>query len=112
MIVSKVDTELRTMNLVHLVDPRGGQTIAIESLKQWVVKTLVVGDFFTRQIGKARCSDEDNYNKKTGRELAKSRMRAVILTVVEIDGENLVLEDEQKNRYTFKGSYFVGYNDT
>ncbi len=110
MMVSSVDTELRSMNLISLLNPRGGQTIAIESLKPWIVKTLTVGDFFTKQLGKARCSDEDNYNKATGRELAKSRMKAVILTVVEIDGEILVLQDEKKNRYTFKGSYFVGYD--
>lgn len=97
--------------LIPRTEPRGGTTIAIESLKPWFHKTLVLGEKITKQIGKARCSEQDNYNKKTGRELAKSRMTKVVLTVVNIDGEHITLEDENKSRYEFKGSYFVGYHE-
>lgn len=91
--------------------PRGGETIAMEFLESWFVKELKVGNFFTKLVGKARCSDEDNYNKKIGRELAVSRMKKTVLTVTGIESEVIVLQDTDKNIYVLKGTHFVGYNE-
>lgn len=86
------------------VCPRGGQTIAMESLQTWFVQSLKVGDTFDKRVGKARCSIEDNFNKKTGRELAESRMKLMKFTVVSHNifaGTTIIrLEDSNKNNYT------------
>ena len=66
------------------LNPKGGETVALEVPEPWVLEALTVGDFFTKQIGKAKCSTEDNYNKKTGRDLARSRMKPTVLTVIDI----------------------------
>ena len=100
---------------------RGGQTIALEVPPPWFIETLQSLDFFTKSVGKARCSDEENYNKKTGRELAKSRMKPTVLTVLsnqDFGGVRiLVLEDMNKNKYILekrvgnKQVHFIGYNE-
>lgn len=86
------------------VHPRGGQTIAMESLQTWFVESLKVGDTFDKRVGKARCSMDDNFNKKTGRELAESRMKLNKFTVVSsnVFGKTTIirLEDSNKNSYT------------
>lgn len=82
---------------------RGGETVAMQALEPWFIETLVPGDFFTKQVGFARCSDEENYNKKTGRELAKSRMKNMVFTVVSNNQYSstriLVLQDEKGRLY-------------
>jgi hypothetical protein len=82
---------------------RGGETIAFEVPEPWVIEALTIGDFLTKLVGKAKCSDEDNYSKKIGRELASSRMKATVLTVVRLEnyGElrTAVLEDSKGHKY-------------
>jgi len=103
------------------VKSRGGITVALEVPEPWVVESLVIGDFVTKQVGRARCSHDDNYNKKTGRELALSRTKTTTLTVVGLDnvGEDrfLVLQDPQGNTYeiekkqNYTKAHFIGYNE-
>jgi len=97
----------------------GGETVAMQELEPWFVESLKPGDFFTKLVGKARCSDKENYNKKVGRELAKSRMSPTILTVLSnSDYGNtrvLILVDSKKNMYelhkkaTNAKVHFLGY---
>ena len=85
------------------ISSRGGETIAFEVPEPWVLEALTIGDFFTKFIGKAKCSDEDNYNKKTGRVLSTSRLKATVLTVVRLEnyGElrTAVLQDAKGKKY-------------
>jgi hypothetical protein len=66
------------------IEALGGTTVAIEQPKSWILPTLKVGEFFDKKVGIAKCSDEDRYNKKLGREIAVSRMKPVRLTVKRI----------------------------
>lgn len=86
-----------------IVHAKAGETIAMEPIQGWVVDTLNQGDFFEKKIGTAKCSDEDNFNKKIGRDLAQSRMKSKKLTVISNDNYTkvriLVLEDTDGDRY-------------
>jgi len=85
------------------VKARGGQTIAMQELTSWFVNSLQEGEFFVKSIGKCRCSDKENYNKKLGRELSSSRMKATKLTVNKVlifsGTKEVELIDEQNNKY-------------
>jgi hypothetical protein len=85
---------------------RGGETVAMQALEPWFIESLTPGDFFTKQVGFAVCSDEDNYCKKTGRELAKSRMKNMVFTVIgnqQFTVDRLVvLQDEKDRLYVIK----------
>jgi hypothetical protein len=106
-------------NLPYEVAPKGGETIAMEAIEPWHLDQFEVGNFFTKKVGVARCSDEDNYNKKVGRELALSRMKDTVLTVIDFKdyGEMklAVLEDNKGKQYivekrpNFKRVHFVSY---
>jgi hypothetical protein len=65
-------------------------------------------------VGKARCSNSENYNKKTGRELATSRMKPTYLTVEYIiegpKGFILSLSDKTGNQYILEKSNVEGAN--
>jgi hypothetical protein len=121
MIVTSVDILAKEITISSSVNPRGGETIAVEVPPPWFIETLQPQDFFMKSVGKARCSDEDNYNKKVGRELAQSRMkptRLIVLSNQDFGGVRiLVLEDKDKNKYVFekrvgnKQVHFIGYND-
>lgn len=90
------------------VSPKGGATVAMEAIPSWLLSTLKEGDTIVRKVGIARCSDEDNYCRKTGRELAESRMKQTVLTVDKVFpiGERTVvfLKDETGNLYEVKSS--------
>jgi hypothetical protein len=95
---------------------KGGKTIAMESIPLWFAKDLKTGDFFTKSVGKARCSDEENYNKKTGRELSQSRMKPMVFTVMVNEGVpdngHLVLRDKAGCIYIFEkkpGSQYLHF---
>lgn len=102
------------------VHPRGGETVAMESLQAWFVESLSVGDVFTKRLGKSKCSLDDNFNKKTGRELAQSRMKPMEFTVVSknLFGTTtiLIVKDLLGNEYTLcskagtKISHLIEYN--
>lgn len=77
-----------------VISPRGGTTVAMEVPELWFVNTLKVGDFFEKRVGTARCSDDDNYSKKIGRDLAVSRMKQTRLTVVTVVSDIVILEDK------------------
>ena len=89
------------------LDPRGGLTVAIEAPHTEVIKQIQVGESFDQKVGIAKCSTEDNYNKKIGRELAVSRMKSTNLKCVEVqdepNGDRLVaLSDGNNNALLFK----------
>jgi hypothetical protein len=98
---------------------KGGQTVAMQELELWFVESLKAGDFFTKLAGQAKCSDKENYNKKTGRELAKSRMKATVFTVQENNDygglRELILKDDKNNSYVLQKRpdhnkvHFIGY---
>lgn len=98
--------------------PTGGETLAMEAIPTWLVKELVIGDFFEKSLGKAVCSKSDRYCKSIGREVAKSRMKKIKLTVISIDvWDNyrlVLLADKDKNVYSIKSvngkqhAYFLG----
>lgn len=87
------------------IDPRGGSTVAMEAIQSWLLENLQMGDTIVRKIGIAKCSDEDNYCKKTGREIAKSRLKQTTLTVVNIvrlgtiQTVTVFFEDEKGNLF-------------
>lgn len=101
------------------VHPRGGETIAMESIQTWFLESLKVGDTFEKRVGKAKCSLDDNYSKKAGRELSQSRMKLTKFTVIShnVFGGNLIvrLEDSNKKTYTLcskvgsKIAHFIEY---
>lgn len=100
------------------VDSRGGQTIAFEVPQAWFLKTLQPGDFFEKKVGKARCSNDDNYNKKIGRELASSRMKSTKLictsNIEGLDDRMTILQDPQGNLYILRSksegvAHFIDY---
>lgn len=82
---------------------KSGETIAMESLQGWFVDGLVRGGFFEKKVGYCKFSENDNFNKKIGRESSRSTMKTKRLTVVCNDDygyvKNLVLEDKEGNRY-------------
>lgn len=98
----------------------GGATIAVEELKDWILPTLNPGDFFEKKIGIAVCSEKDRFDKKTGRELAKSRAKLQKLTVQkvikELDKTIVTMLDSSENTYTFvkynnaKSVFFIDFN--
>lgn len=81
---------------------KGGKTIALEVFEPWLFDQLVVGDFLEKRVGIARCSYDDNYNKKIGRELAASRLKLRKLTVMQKMNDLLVLLDEYGNYYVLR----------
>lgn len=85
------------------ISAKGGQTIVMEELKSWFVNSLSEGEFFAKKVGKARCSDKENYNKKLGRELSLSRAKVVTLTVQKIlilsNSKEVLLSDVEGNSY-------------
>ena len=89
------------------LNPCSGRTVAIEVPEAWFFDTVVVGDFFEKRVGIARCHSEENYNKAIGREVATSRMKLTRLTVVRNSKDILkkhwiVLEDTAGNFYTLQ----------
>lgn len=91
-----------------VASPRGGSTVAMEAIQSWLLDNLNQGDTIVRKVGIARCSDEDNYCKKIGRELAQSRLKQTTLTVVNIVKLNgfviVFFEDEKGNLFEVKKS--------
>jgi hypothetical protein len=58
--------------------PKGGNTIVMEKItfEEFEAATPCLEEpEFRLRVGIARCSKKENYNKKVGRELAKSRMK-------------------------------------
>lgn len=119
--VRKFKPEFNLMNFTYesKLEARGGETIAMQEVQVWFAQQLKPGDFFTKSVGKARCSDDENYNKKTGRDIATSRMKAVTLTVISNEDfggvRRLVLTDTSGNAYLLEKRinhnkvHFVGY---
>lgn len=104
---------------IETIDGRGGATIAMEELQAWFFEDLKLFDFFDKKIGKARCSEEDNFSKKAGRDLALSRMKIKTLTVVDVDNQEksktVTLRDKEGSLYLLlkyknaKSVFFIGY---
>lgn len=104
----------------HVVNPRGGTTIALEVIEPWFFDSLAVNDFFDKKVGSARCSKDDNYCKKVGRQLSTQRMkttRLVVQSLVSNETEKIIiLVDSNNNLYILKKInghkvHFVGYNE-
>lgn len=60
---------VRRMGLSHLVNPRGGMTVAL----------LVDDEGLILEFANAWCSDKDNYNKQIGRDIALGRLTKRLL---------------------------------
>lgn len=113
--------DLETFSYLSVLDARGGETIAMEEVPAWLLGKVETGDFFTKKVGKARCSDKENYNKKVGRQLAESRMKPTVLTVLSNQDfrgvKVLILTDDQNNLYQLEQEIgqtkvrFIGYNN-
>jgi hypothetical protein len=113
--------DLERYSYLSELDAKGGETIAMEEVPAWLLDKVETGDFFTKKIGKAKCSDKENYNRKVGRELAESRMKPVVLTVIsnqDFHGVRiLILIDDQSNLYELQKKLghdkvrFIGYNN-
>lgn len=90
------------------IQPRGGSTVAMESIQSWVLDTLEQGSSIVRKVGISRCSDDDNYCRKTGRQIAESRLKSTTLTVVNLvkmgDFVTVFFEDENDNLFEIKKS--------
>lgn len=86
---------------------RGGTTIAVETIQKWVLESLKIGDSIEKRVGKAYCSDKDNYNKKIGIELSSKRTKLTKLTVERIltlMNPIVVFKDSEGNLYTIIGT--------
>lgn len=71
---------VRNLDTFNQIDSKGGLTVAVEGVDVEVFKqsfmNLFSKDFtVTVKIGFAVCSDKDGFVKKTGRELASSRLK-------------------------------------
>jgi hypothetical protein len=81
---------------------KGGFTVVIQTPETWLLPTLKEGDFFVKQVGIVKCSMDDLYCRKTGRDLALESIKPTKLTV-KLAGEfTTTLEDERKNIYVFR----------
>lgn len=87
---------------------KGGSTVAMEAIPSWLLDNLQQDDSIVRKVGIAVCSTDDNYCRKTGRELAESRLKQTTLTVVNlvnIGGFVIVFfEDDNGNLFEVKKS--------
>lgn len=81
------------------------ETVAIVSIQPWFFEALKPGDFFERKLGIAKCNPEDNFCKKTGREIAIKNMKNTKLTVEsiyqDIKEKLIVMKDDSGRRYNF-----------
>lgn len=101
------------------VEAKGGVTVALESIPSWFLDQLKVGDTFEKRVGKAHCSKDDNYSRKSGRELSESRMKLIKFTVESSSlfgmTRIVTLIDNDSNRYTLcskqgsKNAHFIEY---
>ena len=78
--MSVLYNHVRNVNVFNQIDSKGGLTIAVEGMDLEVFKqsfmNLFNKDFsVTVRVGFAVCSDKDGFVKKTGRELAFSRLK-------------------------------------
>ncbi len=101
-------------SMSHIL-PKGGTTIALDVFEPWLFDQLVEGDTIEKRVGIARCSDEDNYHKAIGRELAASRLKLRKLKVTAKYEKILALSDDEGNLYTIKKResgkvHFVEFN--
>ena len=107
----------RKYNKIGELTSKGGETIAFDSIQPWFFDTLEEGIFFERLVGKARCSNEENFSRKIGRDLARSRMKNTKLTVLKVERTGgthfAVLSDSKGGLYGLERKkdrvYFVEY---
>jgi hypothetical protein len=97
------------------IAPRGGVTLAMEQIEAWYFDTLEMGTFFEKSIGKARCSRDDNYCKKVGRDLAVERMKPTKLTVIAsivspVDNKKIVVLKDAKDNSLYYLKKVTGNN--
>lgn len=84
---------------------RGGTTIAMEEIPVDMFNEMTPDHTLECFVGKAKCSNKDNYNKKTGRNIAVGRMKEIALSVLAVStNENgtreVVLQDGTGSQYT------------
>ena len=89
------------------VHGRGGETVAMDAIPVWFSRDLKEGDFFEKRVGKSRCSMDDIFCKKTGRQFAESRLKLKKLTVTSVENSEseikIYLRDSQKDTYLLVG---------
>lgn len=72
--------------VVKVVKAQGGTTLAlqiptVEEFEAFAIKPLDHWGFYDSielEFGMSKCSSEDNYNKKIGREITKGRMKPIV----------------------------------
>lgn len=90
------------------MNPKGGTTVAMEVIQSWLLDTIQQGDTIVRKVGIAKCSDDDNFCRKTGREIAQSRLKQTTLTAINIvkvrETVIVFFEDQSGNMFEVKKS--------
>lgn len=105
MTIQFVHRRRMTDTYEFAVNPRGGETIASEQLDTKLFKKLDIGDSVTLKLGVAICSTDDNYCRKTGREIALTRLVEKELKVIQVHKRldnkagAVSLKDEEGNTY-------------
>lgn len=96
--------ELKPEDINFKLNAKGGSTVAMEAIPSWLLDQLKMGSTIEKKVGIARCSDDDNYCKKTGREIAQSRLKSTLLKVVNIVtiGPMVIVFFEDKNKNLFE----------
>ncbi len=106
MKVQYYHKRIYTGTKIGYINSKGGETFAVEEIQAWLVHSLQVGETIEKSVGRARCSDEDNYCKSIGRELARGRMKKKKLMVTGIynnEKETIIcLIDMDSMVYTFR----------
>ncbi len=93
-------------NITTHLDSRGGTTFAlqtptVEQFKEFKIVDISEDCWEYRletielDIGSAKCSKEDNYNKKIGRTIAKGRMKTRVFWIRKHSETEVILVDNQ-----------------
>lgn len=81
------------------LEPRGGQTVVANDLDETLANVTLKGLNIV-EFGVAECHNDDNYNKKLGRELAASRLKGHSMALVDFRN------DQGKCTYRFENMEF------
>lgn len=73
-----------TGEIKFVTKAKGGNSYAVEKLPISAFSELKIGSTIRFSIGEAKCHPEDNFCKKTGRELAEQKAEYQVFKVVRI----------------------------
>jgi hypothetical protein len=83
----------------HPFNSKGGKTLAIEQIPVEMMNQITLEHVLVLKMGEAICHEDDNYNKKIGRELALSRIEEVEFDIV---GVHKVIKDDGRKKTTIR----------